>query len=165
MRNLLTLALFAASAIAQTVTVNLSVPMQASVVADIHQHYISLVAGTLGATSANMDATSTSITITLDQSKLTAAAPVYAVGNAVLLEAEPMTLTAIDGLRLTFARGGFPNVALSTHASGSTVSLLKYASPWAMLMDEALRPWTLAVIQALGPRSATLASGITGSLQ
>src|SRR4051812_15567752 len=105
MKTRIVLTLFAASLSAQTVTVNLAVPMQVAVLGDIHQHFLGQTTGTIGVLSADMDGTTASVTVTLDQSKLTAQAPPYAVGNAVLMGIEPMKITGVAGQQLTLSRG------------------------------------------------------------
>lgn len=168
MKTLIALSLFCASLGAQTVSVNLSIPMQVSVLADIHQHFISQTTGTLGALAADMDASTATVTVVVSQAALTAQAPVVAVGNSVILGLEPMKVSVVStvqgGIQLTLLRGGFPSVTMAAHPANTTVALMKYATAWDMLLDEALRPWTLGVIQSLGNKSLTLASGATGSV-
>lgn len=169
-KRLLTLILAVASAAtAQTATISISLQVQPSVQADIIHHYLLSVLGPLGTTTAPFDATTTSVTLQVDQTKLSVAAPTITVGSAVVLDSEPMIVAAVSvaagvGIQVTLTRGISPLFPLAAHVAGAPLSALTYVSPWAMLKSEALAPWIMSIISGLGSQSATLASSVTGTV-
>lgn len=152
---------------AQNVTASLSITFSQNVLADINTHWMDQTIGSPGTLAA--DLASTDMTVTLS-----APAPSISAGTALLIDHEPMTVTAISGATLTVTRGQtqttpsgttqFPLAAASAHSSGVQVFILRYPSPWDMVTKEAMLPWTQQVAQQLGTRSATFSSSTNGSV-
>lgn len=150
---------------AQTqVTVTLSVKMAATVAADFHQRWLGKTAGTLGKTSAAIDATSTSIQVTIDTTGLSQQGPAFKVGDEVAIGAEPCSVTAAASQSFTCTRAEYALSPMVTHSSGDIIVLLKYASPWVMVDEEALRPYAIQTTTELGKDSATFGSQISGTI-
>lgn len=175
MKIILCFAAFCACLSAQNITVHLDVPIPTAVLGDIQQHFLAQTVGTVGTLTGSMDDSTTSVTVTISlpstSDPISARVVVPAtVGAAWVIDAEPMVVASVSApsngtQSVTLTRNIIANLPpMSTHSTGATVYALKYSTPWAMLVDEALRPWTLGVIQNLGPRSLTLSSGITGSI-
>lgn len=161
MKTLLALSFFAASAFAQTTaTATIAVTFSQSVLADLNTHWLDQAAN-IGATAADLDATTASITLSF-QMPVTAT---LAVGNTLLIGSEPMPITSIpDAQHVVVQRGLFNTNPMAAHAFGSTVFVLKYQTPFDMIASEALRPYTLKVVDALGPRSMTFRAAASGSV-
>jgi hypothetical protein len=160
---IITLALCcAALASAQTINVTIS-GVSPSIVADLNTHWLDQIA-LAGNVVGAIDGTSSTVTITISQSLLSAQAAMPTVGQTVLIGQEPMSCTAAAGGSYTLQRAVFPLTVLTAHAAGATISILRYASPWDMLSAEALRPWLQGVITQLGTRSATLGATVSGSI-
>jgi hypothetical protein len=162
MRNLLTSALFCATLLeAQTVNVAIT-GVSPTVLADIQTHWLDQASGPVATAVEAIDATSTSITVTLSQATLSAQAALPAAGQTVLLGGEAMSVGTTVGNSCTLLRGTLPGTVPIAHAAGASIFVLRYKSPWEMLATEALRPWMQGVIQQLGARSMTLGGTATG---
>jgi len=170
MKKRLLIAMFAYAGIvsAQLVTMNIALQVQPSVLVDVQQHYISETSGTMGALVGALDAVTTTATVTVTQAALTQAPPVIGAGGAVVIDTEPMMVSAVfavsGGIQLTLTRGTFQQFPLLAHLAGATVYALMYPSPYAMVANEALRPWMANIVRGLGSKSATLQSVVTGSV-
>ncbi len=109
-----------------------------------------------------------------------AGAPMLSVGSCVVIDQEPMTITAISGpdgsgnYLASVSRGqtqttpagatDFPLAVSTIHANGALVSILKYATPWEMVRVECLAPYALQIVQWMGLNSANLTSTINGNV-
>ena len=162
-------ALTTAASYAQTVSVTVTTTFQQSVMADVLTHYTDQhdrLVGTAGSAIASTDTS-----ISLSQASLSQAAALPTVGDAILCDSEPMTVTAVTvvtgGATLTVTRAPFPNFTAAAHASGANIYVLKYVSPWAMVAQEALRPWAQGLVASLAAqnRSNTFSSTASGSVQ
>jgi hypothetical protein len=168
-RIFLLASMFAVACFAQsTVTVTFT-GFQPSVLTDILLHWMDQHGTIIGATTASLDNTTTSVSVTLSQSSLSSAPAMPTVGKSVLCDTgtsqEPMLVASVSGLTLGLTRNTVPGITMYAHASGVTCSILNYSTPWVMMQNEAVRPWINGVIQRLGARSAVLAGNATGTVQ
>ena len=146
-----------------TVTANLSVVLSIPVAMDINTQWLAQKQGSPRTLANAMAATDTSLTLAPSTSLN---APIVAVGSSLLVDQEPMKVTAINGAQYTLTRTQVtPLVAApSAHAAGATVFLLSYPDPWSMIADQALRPYAQQVVIGLGANSAIFGSQASGSL-
>ena len=146
-----------------TVTANLAVVLSVPVAMDINTQWLAQKQGSPGSLASAMAATDTSLTLTPSNQPN---APIITVGSMLLVDQEPMKVTAINGDQYTLTRTQItPLVAApSAHASGATVYLLSYPDPWSMIADQALRPYAQQVVIGLGANSATFGAQASGSL-
>jgi hypothetical protein len=145
-------------------TCTLNLTLSAAVVIDLNtvwlQHW-GATAGTLQSAVADGDTT-----LTLQR------VPDLAVGAAILVDNEPMTVSGVAGSTLTVARyatafpflAALPTPPTSAHAAGASVYVLNFATPWEMIANLALRPWTQQMVNGLGAASATFGTFVSGSL-
>jgi hypothetical protein len=148
-----------------TVTATFSLELSLSVAADINTHWLSQRVGSPGTLQAAIDLTETALRFTPGAGLLGAGFVSLEPGQTIVIGSEAMTVTAIYGEQLTVVRNVVPlSVPAEVHAAGEAIYLLKYAQPWALIADEALRPWAQSVVAALGPRSATFGARATGSI-
>jgi hypothetical protein len=164
MKTLFISLIFAAAALAQTVTVSIA-SVSPGVIADIHTHWLDQVSPQTGVIVEAMDATPGPVTVTISQATLTASSPMPRVGQTLLFAGEVAPIVAVSGLSITIARGAVTNSGIAAHSAGAAVYVLRHASPWEMVATEALRPWMQSVIQQLGARSVTLGGIASGSVQ
>lgn len=136
------------------------------VYADFHQHWLDQTAlvGTLASTIATGD---TSIAIFPGTGSLPSGWSL-SVGSAILIEQEPMLVTAVSGampILLTVTRGSAVSVLATpvSHPSGTSVYLLKYSNLYKMIGCEAFLPYERQVSTNLGERSAVFGYTVTGS--
>lgn len=147
------------------VTATIVVQLPPAIVQDINTHWLSEASGPVGFLAAAVAAGDTTITLAAAPSGLS-------VGQTILCDTEPMSVTAINGAVLTVSRAAtaFPfTLALpvqptTTHASGAAVYVLQWPDPWTTIAQEGLRPWTQQVVNGLGPKSATYGAMASGSL-
>ena len=146
-----------------TVTANLSIVLSVPVATDLNTQWLAQRQGSPGTLANAMVATDTSLTLAPSTSLN---APIVAVGSSLLVDQEPMKVTAINGAQYTLTRTQVtPLVAApSAHAAGATVFLLSYPDPWSMIADQALRPYAQQVVIGLGANSAIFGSQASGSL-
>lgn len=151
-----------------TQTVNLSVTMSAPVLADIHQHWLDQANQQIGTITGALDGATASVTIAISQSTLSQAAPAYKVGDTALIGGDTCAVTAASGeagnQTITCTRGQYPLSPIAAHEAGEKIWLLKYATPWEMLVAESLRPYAAQIVQGLGSRSHTFGATITGAI-
>ena len=146
-----------------TATINLQLPP--AVVQDVNTHWLSEVTGQIGVLASAVAATDTTITLAAEPSGLS-------VGQTVLCDSEPMSVTATNGAVLTVSRVatafpfmmGLPVPPTTTHAQGLPVQTLQWSDPWTVIAQEALRPWAQQIVTNLGAKSATFGSVASGSL-
>jgi hypothetical protein len=150
------------------ITAQLNIALPALVVMDLNtiwlQHYNATPIETLAQPCAATDTTLV----------LTAAAPPELAPGPILVDNEPMLISAIDATRtiLTVSRAAtsypflsaLPSPPSTTHAAGASIRTLNYPDPWAMIADLALRPWTVAQVNNLGATSYTFGAQVTGTL-
>jgi hypothetical protein len=149
-----------------TFTANFSIELAASVTADINVHWMQQRTGSPGLLANSVAPTDTQITLTLEGAG-TAGLVGVAPGITIVVENEPMVVTAINGGVITVTRNVGPMGAgqpAPTHPQGIPAFVLKYPDPWIMIADEALRPWAQKVVTDLGAASATFGARATGSL-
>ena len=158
MKILLLITALAGIASGQTITLTVG-GVSPSVIADLGQAWKDKAGPVIGTTSAAIDAAND--TITLDQTKLTAAPAMPKVGDTVLVDSEPCMVKSV-GDTLTLDRGKFEKPV--AHPAGSPVVVLRYRTPYEMIVAEALLPYVQGTINALGTRSATLGARVTGSI-
>lgn len=151
-----------------TQTVDLSVTMSAPVLADIHQHWLDQVVQQMGTIVGAVDGTTASVTMTVSQSTLSQAAPAFKVGDTAVLGGDTCAVTAASGdagnQTITCTRGQYPLSPIVAHEAGEKIFLLKYPTPWEMLVIESLRPYAIQITQGLGSRSQTFGAAITGGI-
>lgn len=165
MKTLFSALLFTMALSAQTVTVTFS-GFQPAVLTDINQHWLNQAGPVFGASSAALDATTASVTVVVSQASLSALQPIPAVGQSILCDGEPMTVTGISmQYTLTLGRGVFPIDQLIAHPNGcSALTTLTYVNPWQMMVAEAIRPWAEGLTNQLGSKSVTFGVMATGAI-
>ena len=94
---------------------------------------------------------------------------VVAVGNALLIDNEPMLATAVTtatggALTVTVTRGNTvsPLATPQAHASGAAVSVLVYKDAYHMIAFEDVLPAVRKISTDLGERSAVFGYTVTG---
>jgi hypothetical protein len=168
--RILAVALLASFALAaqSTQTVTLNVTMAAPVLADIHQHWLDQALQQMGTITGALDASTASVSIAVSQVTLSQAAPLFKVGDAARIGMEPCTVTAVSGeagsQTITCTRNEYPLSPMAVHEAGTSIYLLRYPTPWDMLVIESLQPYAIQITQGLGARSATFGATITGAL-
>lgn len=151
-----------------TQTVNLSVTMSTPVLMDIHQHWLDQ-ASQMGTITGALDGTTAGVQIVVSQASLSQAAPIYKVGDTALIgTGDTCQVTAVSGdpgnQTITCTRGQYPLSPIAAHDAGTAIYLLRYPTPWDMLVAESLRPYAAKLVQDLGSRSHTFGASITGSI-
>ena len=152
-----------------TQTVNLSVTMSTPVLADIHQHWLDQTVQQMGTITGALDGTTASVQIVVSQASLSQAAPAYKIGDTALIGAnDTCQVTAVSGdpgsQTITCTRGQYPLSPIAVHDAGTAIYLLRYPTPWDMLVSESLRPYAAQIVQGLGARSHTFGATISGTL-
>ncbi|HVW10892.1 MAG TPA: hypothetical protein VHC90_20035 [Bryobacteraceae bacterium] len=145
-------------------TVTITLTVDEKLVADVDAHWLQQIGASFGRTSAAIDSASGTITVTVDQSQLSQALALPEAGGSILIDGEPMQVTARNGSDLTLTRGGLPLATLGAHASGAAIYPLAYPDPWQMMGVEAFLPRLIAIAQERGPKSATFAMTISGTV-
>jgi hypothetical protein len=148
----------------QTVTTISITGVAPSVLQDIHTYWLDQAGPAIGATPADIDATSDTLTVEVSQASLSAAQAMPSVGQTVAIQREPMTVTAVAGNVLTLTRGASPQSPKAVHPAGSPIAVLTFQSTWDMLTVQAIRPWVQHVAVSLGQRSATFGASATGTI-
>ena len=168
--RILAVSLLAAfAAVAQTTqTVNLSVTMSTPVLMDLHQHWLDQ-ASPMGTITSSLDGTTASVQIVVSQSTLSQAEPVYKAGDTAMIgTVDTCAITATTGdagsQTITCTRGQYALSPISAHDAGTAIYLLKFPTPWEMLVNESLRPYAAQLVNSLGPRSHTFGATISGSI-
>lgn len=151
----------------QTVDANLVLTLAAAVAMDIQTHWMQQRAGSPGTLAGELAAADTSFIFSPGSAPGSGFGFVgLAVGQTIAIDAEAMTVEAIDGETVTVRRDVAPlSPPAAGHAAGSAIYLLKYPSPWLLIADEALRPWAQTVVSGLGGQSAVFGARAVGSLQ
>jgi hypothetical protein len=165
--KLIALALLAAAiGSSQTVTTISFTGVAPSVLLDFNTYWLDQSGPSIGTLTGALDASTTTVTITLDQSGLSSAQPMPKVGQSIILLAtrEPMLVTGVDGLTLTLKRGESPQSPLVAHSAGESIAILRYASGWA-IVEEVLRAKMQEIAISLGVRSRTFGATVTGTIQ
>jgi hypothetical protein len=101
-------------------------------------------------------------------------APQSIVGKSILIDNEPLKVTALstDGLTATVERytvafpflGSLPVQPTVAHAAGAGVFVLVYADPWTYIAQRYLLPAFQADVLALGPAAMTFGTVASGTL-
>lgn len=148
-----------------TVTADILLTLSASVSADIQKHWISQRIGSPATLSGDVGATDTDLAVS-SAGALGVGLNSIAAGQTVVIDGEAMKVEAIEGQTVTVARNVAPLAPpASGHAAGAPLYVLKYADPWQMIADEALRPWAQQIVNSLGSQSATFGAAASGSLK
>jgi hypothetical protein len=154
----LTLLLVSAFALAaQTVTATLSIQIPAAVQQDINTYWASQ-STPIGALVADMASADTAIQLSQRQDGIKA-------GDILIIGSDLRAVVSVSAATVTVAPVTLAGFASSNHATGDKVAVLKFATPFAMVAEQALRPWMQGIISQLGARSATLGGSVTGSVQ
>lgn len=150
---------------AQSLTLTLS-GVSAANLLDARTHWIDQASAVAGSTTLDMDATTATVTVTLTRTAAQQLFPIPIVGQSVVIGGEPMACSGVNGLTLTLQRGTLPmtSTLMAVHTAGTPVLILKYANPWDVLNNEAIRVWMARIAAQLGSRSATFAGVATGTL-
>ena len=128
MKTLLLFVLAASMSLAQT-TVSLgNVVLSADAVESVKRHLLGQVSRDLGRLNAPVSAAATSLTF--------AVAPSVSVGDAIVVDSEAMSVTAVSATTVTVTRSILTTTA-TAHARGSQVQSLKYTS---------FRDWIRAIL-------------------
>lgn len=158
------------------VTAQISISLSAAVIQDINTHWLVQASGPVGFLGQAVADADTTITLAVAPAFAPLTLAQQALGvpvvTALLIDNEPMIMTAQNGAVLTVTRAAsaFPFMALlpspakATHAVGASVMVLLYPDPWTMIAQEALRPWAQQVAQGLGSNSATFGAIASGSM-
>jgi hypothetical protein len=147
-------------------TANLAIELAASVTADINTHWMQQRTGSPGVLAGPVSPTDTTVTLTLEAGGglgFVALSP----GSTIVIDSEPMSVTAVDNAQITVTRNVGPMGAgqpAPSHETGTAAYLLRYRDPWVMIADEALRPWAQQIVSSLGAHSATFGARTTGFL-
>ena len=149
-----------------TVIANLSLVIPVSLAIDLNTIWLQNYTGQIATLGAPVAATDTAIILEA------APATPFPLNVSVLIDGEPMLVTAVTGYVLTVSRGvaAYPFLAAlgldppSAHANGASVCQLLYTRPWDMLLNQALRPWVQQQVIALGGRSVTFGAMASGSI-
>lgn len=146
-------------------TVNIAVSdVSATVIADLRQHWLDQAGAPVANVVGLIDGTTLSVDVVLSQAQLSSQQALPKVGQSVLIDGEPMVVTAANGNAATLSRGILPMATPVAHLGNAQVQILRYATPWEMVSSEALRPYVQNVISALGARSLTLGGQASGSV-
>jgi hypothetical protein len=149
-----------------TFTAHFNIELAASVTADINTHWMQQRVGSPGLLANAVAPTDMIINLTL-QSAGGLGFVALTPGQTIVVDSEPMTVTAVDNGAITVVRSVGPMGAGTpppSHAQDTPVYLLRYPDPWVLIADEALRPWAQQVVTGLGAASATFGARATGSL-
>jgi hypothetical protein len=144
-----------------TVAMHINILLPPIVIADLATYWTSLIAGVAGTTQSALDGVMTSVTVVPSGS-----GPNISPGNGILIDQEPMMVTAVAGNVLTVTRS--QGVAILpppvAHLAGANISVLSYPDLYAMVVRLAVRPWIGNIVQGLGQNSQTYSAASTGSL-
>ena len=150
------------------VTATINITLSPAVIQDINTHWLSQTNAQLGSLQTAMAAGDPSFTLA-GSSNSTAQ---FGVGSTLLIDNEPVQVTAINGNTYTVSRylTAFPFMAdlltqpATAHAAGTPVMLIQWPDPWTLIAQEALRPWAQQVTINLGAKSATFGAVASGSM-
>jgi hypothetical protein len=143
-----------------------------AVLADLVTVWSTLASPVVGTVPA-IDATTTPLTFSVDQSKNSSQQALPAVGQSVLVDSEPMAVTAVtpasggNPAMITVTRGTLlaPMPApMASHAAGSALTVLSYYTFYEYFHDDCVRPWSQQKVSSLGAKSKTFGGTVGGSI-